>query len=494
MAINYIENIPHKTNLSTALGVKELRAASYHFNLPFHLVLEEGQVFYADKVVRIIPRKRIVAFGTWLGRDVVAKLFFDSRHAHRHMEEDAKGMKLLQLNKVPAPALYYQGRSHDKYIHILIYERITDSTNLLELWNNKRNPEEMLPLLKSVMIELATQHVLGLEQKDLHLKNFLIKDAHIYTIDGGQIVHHNALLSKKVSMENLALFLAQLGVGVDSYIETLFKHYAKSRGWLLKLNDLQQLKFEIKKINDARWKSYNKKIFRDSSEFVVYSHGLYKGMYAREYASLEFAQFLKDPVQLFNQKELTILKAGRSTTVAKVEFNGKEYVIKRYNMKSFLHFLRRCLRATRAEKCWRIGQKLSLFGINTAKPVAFIDRRFLGFRGSSYYISEYISGGNVSEYLHSERNNDSISYVIKQIVTMLKALPSIEVTHGDLKITNLLMNTSQQPTLIDLDGSVEHASLSGLKRAWKKDIKRFLKNFKQQPELLERFRMAFKEQ
>ena len=45
---------------------------------------------------------------------------------------------------------------------------------------------------------------------------------------------------------------------------------------------------------------------------------------------------------------------------------------------------------------------------------------------------------------------------------------------------------------VDLDGAKEHASLSGLRSAWEKEVERFLRNFQKQPQIYARFKEELK--
>jgi len=467
--------------ITTNITWKDLYQAEYGFDQPFQLTLNDNQVFISDKVVRIIPKKRLVAFGVWRGKPVVAKLFFD-KQSKRHLEKDATGIKILQENKVPTPTLLFQGTTHDKRVQVLLFERIFNAKNLEEIWQEKQNIEDILPQLQTVIVELATQHVLGITQKDLHLKNFLLTDKVIYTLDGAQIEIHPTLLPKKESLENLTLFLAQFGIGQEALQEKLFVHYAKSRGWLLKNGDIAELFYTIKKINHERWKRYENKIFRDSTSFAAFNVWATKGMYDREFCSSFLINFFKNPDEIFQHQAIKILKNGRSSTVILTKINGKMLVIKRYNIKNVWHFLRRMLRPTRATNCWRLALKLNLFGVKTAKPIAFFEKKYLGLRGKSYYVMEFVDGENLKNYLAKERQHDeNRAHILSRVVTLLRNLAKLEITHGDLKATNILINENQQPVLIDLDGAAEHFSLSGLRAAWRKEIKRFLKNFHDMP-------------
>jgi len=475
--------------LDTAAWI-DLYKANFTFNKPFSPPLSDGTILYCEQVVRMMPKKRMVVFGTWQHQPVAAKLFFDPRHSKRHADKDAAGIKLLKNNKVPTPDLLFEGLAKDEHIHVLILERITNAQSLDEVWRNRQDMEEVLSDFKSVIIEIATQHVLGLLQHDLHLKNFLVNEKTVFTLDGAQIQTLNELLSKPVSMNNLALFLSQLGVNVEVYQELLFKHYAKARGWSLKKEDYLELFADIKRWNQVRWKSFEKKIYRDSTDFCSKDSWRSVGMYARAYEGPELMAFLKTPEAIFELKTAEFLKKGNSATVIKVQMDGRDYVVKRYNIKNKWHAVRRCLRETRASQAWRFGQKLGLFNVATAKPVAFVERNFMGFRGTSYFVSEYISEENVGDYFAANTNITSI--MVENVSRLLKSLAKINMTHGDLKMTNILIDSKAQPVLIDLDGAVEHHSGIGLKKAWKHERARFLKNFDGYPDLRHQLEEALK--
>src|SRR5262249_48037279 len=145
----------------------------------------------------------------------------------RHMEKEVQGAKIFKDNKIPAPQLYYAGQSADKQCYVLIFERLKKTQSLDIIWKNrdsyadaipfyleKQEPfcrsvkvpvlhgalDNVMPILRAVMIELATQHVLGVDQQDLHFKNFLIGEKNIYTLDGGQLKLLPEMLNKKQSL------------------------------------------------------------------------------------------------------------------------------------------------------------------------------------------------------------------------------------------------------------------------------------------------------
>lgn len=483
MANNSTSTITNNAD-TNLLNWEELHQSKYAFDTKFQLQLADGEVVCADQIIRVIPKRRLVGFGTWREQPVFVKFFIDSKRANAHMEKDVEGVKILTNAKVPTPALLYQGITRDKKIHVLIYERIFDAKNLEEMWQARNSIEAIFPLLQAAVVELATQHVLGVMQNDLYFKNFLITDKTIYTIDGAEIELFPQRLPKKTSMHNLAKFLSQLGVGTEEYKEKLFRHYAEARAWILKDEDFVDMALMIKNRDEYRRSRYEKKIFRDCTDFSRIKKWHTFAMFERGAAAPEFMRFLYNPELAFNHPSTSMLKDGGSSTVVRVMFDNRDLVVKRYNMKSFWHLLRRCFRPTRAATSWRISQKLSLFGVATAKPIAFIDKRFFKLRGKSYLVMDYIEGQHAGDYFAKHPENITL---IKSIATILKNLAKLDVTHGDLKYTNLLIDKNEQAVLIDFDGAEEHVNQSSLRSAWSKEIKRFLRNFDEMPDVRQKF-------
>jgi tRNA A-37 threonylcarbamoyl transferase component Bud32 len=470
---------------------ESLYTAGFDFNQSFHLILSDHQVLFCDQVARVMPGKRMVVFGRWQDKQIVAKLFFDPKASKRHCESDVVGVKLLSKNKIPTPALFYEGHSKDNLIHVLIFSRIEKAVNLEDLFRSQQNSHHLTSILDSVIVEIATQHVLGLVQHDLHLRNFLLTDQIIYTLDGAQIDQFKGLLPKHQSLQNLALFLSQLGVNVDDLQMHLFEHYAKSRGWVLKSEDYFEIQKLIQQANTKRWHSYAKKIFRNSSHFARFNHWQSKKVVNRYFQDKELNAIVDNPEMAFQHRTAKLLKAGNSATVIMVKLDGRDYVIKRYNLKNTWHRLRRMFRETRAASSWRFAQKCYLFKVATAMPVAYIENRCFCLRGTSYYISRYVSRDHAGDFFFHHPHSEKMQMMIYRISTLLKSISKIDMSHGDLKITNILIDEHEHPILIDFDGAKEHASPARLKKIWHEEIKRFLENFKSNPAILKQFKMEF---
>ncbi|HEX2549146.1 MAG TPA: hypothetical protein VHM20_04900, partial [Gammaproteobacteria bacterium] len=339
MAINSMESIANKTMQSITL--KDLYRKERTTETCVWSLKESDTPLYCDEVIRLLPGKRMVAFGSFGSKKVVIKFFYERGSAKKDAKRDADGILALMESNVPTPKLLYQGQEDKKRIYIILYERIMDADNLLHIWQNKSSIEELKPLLYSLVMEIATQHVLGLLQKDLHLKNYLVTEKCIYTLDGGQILKFDRPLDEERSLEYLCLLLAQFGVGMNAIQVELYQYYAQLRGWILKSYDVKKFKKILQQKKVERSENFQKKIFRNSSQFKHIEKMTKTITYDRSYTSSDFLHLLETPEKLFADPAAVVLKKGRSSTVVKVMVDGKSFVVKRYNMKNSWHRLRR---------------------------------------------------------------------------------------------------------------------------------------------------------
>lgn len=480
MAISYTEDM--HSNAVTDITWNELYEADRTFPVPFKLTLKDHEEpVYCEQLVRIIPGKRMVLFGTWDNQPVVIKVFYEKGRASYHVKRELEGVDALLNANIPTPNLLFHGPAANKHVQVLLFERIFDAKSLDEIWQARNDNPDILELLSNVVVELATQHVLGITQQDLHFKNFLIKDEKIYTLDGASIQVSETILDKKESLNHLALFFSQLGVGAEKLQKELFRKYTSSRGWILKKADIRFFNTTMKKWYQQRWQNYERKLFRNCTPFARLNKVSAVIMYDRQYCSDEFFHLLIHPETIFTDPQTEDLKNGRSSTVVKVMINDKAFVVKRYNIKSVWHWLRRCLRATRAARSWRLAQLFRLFGIPTAKSVAFIENRFLGLRGTSYFIMEYVEGKNIGEYFADYQASDErFEKVAERTSVLLNNLAKLRVSHGDLKMTNILIH-HEQPILLDLDGVIEHRSKNDTRRGYSSEVQRFMQNWQMFP-------------
>jgi tRNA A-37 threonylcarbamoyl transferase component Bud32 len=473
----------------------------------FALQLADSTVFTCQQVVRIVPQKRLVCRGVWQGKIVYAKLFLGT-NATKYAARDAAGLALLVAAKINTPPLLYQGEAADKTApenktHVLLFVAIEPADTAEAVWPTL-NQNARFSLAKKLVAEVAKHHNAGLLQTDLYLKNFLVADDTIYTLDGDGI-RYFAKLSLAKAIPNFITLLSKFDVlELKVWSKDLVQAYFKYRGWQLeeynfKDSDLEEI-VEIANLHRLKAASNyaDKKVFRQCTDVNIDATGLEHssaslgGLFyaASSHANLMLPKNASALDALMQPQNL--LKNGNTCTVALTEIDGKKIVIKRYNIKSFWHGVSRAFRQTRAAVSWANAHRLNILGIATAQPVALIESRMFGFlRGKAYFLAEFIDAPNVDEYFAKTQNKTERAEAVKNVVTLFYRLYLLQISHGDMKATNIKMQGTQ-PVLIDLDSMRQHKTYFTSSVAHLKDLNRFMQNWQNDIALYNAFVKTFK--
>jgi tRNA A-37 threonylcarbamoyl transferase component Bud32 len=467
----------------------------YQFKQPcpadFALQLADSSVFTCQQVVRIVPQKRLVCRGLWQGRAVYAKLFIGS-NADKYARRDANGLALLGAAKINTPQLLYQGEALDKSTQVLIFVAIEPADTAEAVWPTISHGARFA-LAKKLVAEVAQHHNAGLLQTDLYLKNFLVADETIYTLDGDGIRQFIQLKDDQ-ALQNLAILLSKFDVlHIEKWQKELAEIYSDTRTWrkvaepkkLAAAANLHRLK--------AASNYADKKVFRQCTDVnVATKSSALGGLFyaASSDTNTKIPTNIADLDALMQPQKL--LKSGNTCTVALAEISGKKIVIKRYNIKNFWHGLSRAFRQTRAAVSWANAHRLMLLNIATAKPIALIESRKFGcLRGKAFFLAEYIDAPDVAQYFAQTQNKTERADAVKNIVTLFYRLYLLQISHGDTKATNIKM-VDNKPVLIDLDSMQQHSTYARSSVAHLRDLNRFMQNWQNEPALYNAFVKTFK--
>jgi tRNA A-37 threonylcarbamoyl transferase component Bud32 len=261
-------------------------------------------------------------------------------------------------------------------------------------------------------------------------------------------------------------------------IDEAFSEYLALRGWHKNAAAMSSLYREAQATREYRKKKFLKKIFRHSGPFICQKNWQQLSIYDRSYDSENFRAFLNSLDELLDSKACAIIKRGNTATVGVIKMDdGHALVIKRYNIKGFWHAIRRALRHTRAAVSWENAHLLNFYEINTLAPVALIEKRFGPLRRTSYFISSYLEGIDCGSYFGG---NAALTSEQKEMAGRISALISnlaeVNISHGDMKASNIIIS-SKQPMLLDLDALRQHRLKIIHKRAFARDMQRFLRNW-----------------
>lgn len=177
----------------------------------------------------------------------------------------------------------------------------------------------------------------------------------------------------------------------------------------------------------------------------------------------------------------TILKDDTTSTVARVNIDGKPIVIKRSNTKNAFHFIRRLFHWSRAKKNWDYAQRLHSLNISTFEPIAVVEERYGPLRGRSYFLCNYLEGVEALYFFaHGALPQPNWKEVATDIVILIKRLAKDNLYHQDLNLSNIIL-VNNKPFLIDLDSMRSYRFGWSTQRILEKLWRRFMENWDEMP-------------
>lgn len=451
------------------------------------IVCNSGETLTVLAIARVLPNQRLVCKCLLKASEVYAKIFIGLR-ANTHAAREASGTKLLFSANILTPKLLLETTTNNQ--PVIIYEAIENAINA-EDFMHQHDFFARQDMAKKLAKTVAQHHNANLLQTDIHLKNFLISGEKVYTIDGDGIQATNSLSQKQ---HNLATLLSKLDVLDNDFMQATVEAYYVAINEKFTLSQLLKIGQLTQKIRLKSASNYaDKKVFRQCSDVnVIGLKGLFCAASSR--AKINIPNNMAELAALILPQNL--LKNGNTCTVALAKIDSQQVVIKRYNIKNIWHAVGRAFRQSRAAKSWANAHRLIFFGISTAAPIALIEQRnfsfiFGGLRGKAYFLSEYIDAPDVTEYFAQTQHKTERAEVVKNIVTLFYKLYLLQISHGDMKSTNIKIQASQ-PVLIDLDSMRQHDFAALALKAHARDLRRFMRNWQHSNALYNAFVKAFK--
>jgi len=448
--------------------------------------------FLCEKIVRRVPGRRLVCQGTWGQHAVYAKIFIGENSA-KYLARDKQGVNSLLQAGIVTPAILFAGLSRDGKAHIMLLEAIDDATNAEVCWRSLAlDSAQRLQLATNLVTQVVEHHRAALLQTDLYLKNFLVQNDKIYTLDGDGIRRLSGLFQKRQRLRNLATLFSKMDVLDDVWIPELYAHYCKQLGTAYSLTDETDVWTLTQKIRRQVACDYaDKKVFRSCTDVkVIRSFKRYVAI-ASDFGVEDSAL---QSLDLALVDKSANLKNGNTCTIAKMAIANWLVVIKRYNIKNVWHGLNRAFRMSRAARSWANTYRLIISDIATHKPLALIEERLGCLRGRAYFLSEYMDAPDVSQYFSQSISLSEKEAVAHKLATLFYKLYLLKITHGDCKASNIKI-VDGSPVLIDLDGMKAH-SLCWLANPWferqhVKDLKRLIRNWSGDVEIASMLKLAF---
>lgn len=450
----------------------QLESGDWQLTLPLTLTVD-GDHLEARECLRLLPGKRATLGAHWRDQAVIAKLFLP--RAASEQAAEVSGYAALKDADINTPELLWVGTLAED-ISVVVYRRLPAVEPLsVGLAGPRRQA-----FIAAAFELLAKMHRAGLWQSDIHFDNFLLAGGSLHVIDNASIKRQSAPLPTDAAVANLAAFIAQF-----PWRERAALLASPALAVPLDMDSKLARRTLARQSRDIWWRRARKylgKIFRNCTEVAVAQGG---GWYLAHKRAIDLdwiERFRATPDSVVAQSET--IKNGNSATVVRSSIAGASVIIKRYNVKSAGHRLRRLFRETRASNAWRAAHLLKMAGIKTPEPLLLLEQRRGPLRGMSYLVTEDVGG---EEMLDAYRQREPTETELGEVAETFRVMTELQLCHGDLKAKNFLV-TARDVQLIDLDVLHVEPSARRFARCGRKDRERFLRNWQGQPGLQQRFR------
>ena len=442
--------------MAELLTLQQLKKADITLVAPFRLEIPGREALVCEEVYRHLPGKRLAFRARWGGADALVKLFFQ----RKYLDRERIGLKALFETGVPcAQEIWSLVDEDDGYF--LATEFLQGAVSLQDCYEGL-SLSQLKPLLRQALSLVAQLHRAGWMQADIHLDNFILSQSKLHVIDGGGVEPLSSVLN------NLALFFAQMIPDYDELVSEIIDAYGAGAP------SLEALLPAIVQMREQRIKKYLAKTMRSCTQFRVVKSANAFIAFDRHFESEKLCRFMNEPEVAFGGAQF--LKRGNTATVVKTAGDNGDWILKRYNIKSFWHGLSRCFRPSRAMISWQSAHRLKLLGIATPQVLAMRENRSGFLRREAYLFSQCADGYDLKAWLLKQKDIEAPVWLGHQIVRLFDILWGSHVTHGDMKATNFIV-TDELLQVIDLDAVQWHGTEKSFLKAFRRDLQRFMDNW-----------------
>jgi len=306
-------------------------------------------------------------------------------------------------------------------------------------------------------------HEKGFFHKDLHAGNILIKfnndyfspvkDYSFYLMDLHRVKILKGLSSRK-RLHNLAqIFNSLSSILTKSDRLSFVKSYGINA--LSNIKNEQELVGQIEsqssRIRNIHYRSRLKRCMKESSNFSRTKLNDMRIFFRKGYDTNSFPELIgKHHNALANNDKDVILKRDSKTALTRFPFKDdviSNIVVKQYKTSCGLCLIKNIFRNSAGRKAWIAGNGLSVYGFNSARPLALIEKKMLGIVTDSYLIMEDATHSlEMDRYILKNFHGKSSPGELKRKRTFISdfaktiaKMHSQNIFHSDLKTCNIMV-------------------------------------------------------
>jgi len=374
-------------------------------------------------------------------------------------------LQWLQKAAIPAPravAHLVGFRLREQVGDAVILEGIEPSLQLDNYLNDLLLEGQTVPghLQLSQQIRQLVHHLgrAKLGHADLHLGNLLLHEKKVYLLDG-YAVRPGGLKLDDVLL--LGLTVARFATRTDL-----------QRGW-----ELLGPGGRLPSSNPVARRQWRKFLQRSTEENAYFGRVVIDGWQGQFYKSHKYPRrwsrasrlkisaddWRREIPELLGRIEsdqLEVLKRGKSGDVlaGQIILGGHpiEVVIKRPRRRYWYRFINEIGRGSRSRRAWLKAWRLIVRDLPTGWPLAYFEKRVMGYVTESFILFERIPGQTLAEFDLSTLAAPSRNMLLRRCARILRKIDDFRLSHFDPKTSNwiVLQDDVHGPTpiLIDVDG------------------------------------------
>jgi tRNA A-37 threonylcarbamoyl transferase component Bud32 len=226
-----------------------------------------------------------------------------------------------------------------------------------------------------------------------------------------------------------------------------------SRRSLLDFEQLlvEKIESESSRIRNTHYRSRLKRCMKESSNFSRKKINDMKMFFRKGYDTNSFPGLIgKHHNALANNDKDVILKRDFKTALTRFPFKDggiRSVVVKQYKTTCGLNLIKNIFRNSAGRKSWIAGNGLSVYGFNSARPLALIEKKVMGIVEDSYLIMEdAVHSLEMDRYILKNFHDQPLPGESKKKRTFMRDFAKViakmhnrNVFHSDLKTCNIMV-------------------------------------------------------
>lgn len=192
---------------------------------------------------------------------------------------------------------------------------------------------------------------------------------------------------------------------------------------------------------------------------------------------------------------LILYKFGSRSIVGAYNFeDGRRVVLKYYYPSSPAKHITYGIRGSRCRQSWLAGLAFNFIGVPTPSPLVIAEWERLGglWLSKSFLATRQAEGTALDAFIRSHGcGHPLVGRAADSLRRSFAIMAKHRAVHGDLKANNLLVSESGEVSFIDLDAADFLLPEVTWKARREKDRRRFMANWKNDPETARRFQNLF---